>query len=290
MISIVVVSYRCSEVVQDCIASCGAQMRGSDEFILFENSGDLSLKAHEQVNPRISVHVSTENIGYTRAVNACLQSARNPWRLVLNPDVRLVEGALDTLRTTLNTAPQRLHCIELLDAPGLRQNYYRRFPSLRALGVMFFVPAKFQVHFRSYRRYTYHGEFQHRTSFEQPPGAGLVMPVGRNLDEGYFLYGSDLQICWDEVHSTGEEIPLIAAQAIHLRGKGGTGEVADRARLRADSALGFYRFFRRTRPWKAVAWWMGFVCGQLIAFVFRGTSSGHHVALRRFLRGQTWER
>jgi hypothetical protein len=28
----------------------------------------------------------------------------------------------------------------------------------------------------------------------------------------------------------------------------------------------------------------------LIAFVFRGTSSGHHVALRRFLRGQTWER
>jgi hypothetical protein len=290
MISIVVVSYRCSEVVQDCIASCLAEMHDNDEVIVFENSGDVSLKAYEQVNPRISVHVSTENIGFTRAVNACLQSAINPWRLVLNPDVRLVEGALDTLRTTLQTAPQRIYCIELLDAPGLRQSYYRRFPSLRGLIVMFFVPARFQVHFRSYRSYTYHGEFQHRTSFEQPPGAGLVLPVGRNLDERYFLYGSDLQICWDEWQTTREEIPLIAAQAIHLRGKGGTGEVADRARLRADSALGFYRFFRRTQPWKAVAWWMGFVCGQLIAFVLRGTSGGHDVALRRFLRGQTWER
>jgi N-acetylglucosaminyl-diphospho-decaprenol L-rhamnosyltransferase len=287
MVSTVIVSYRCSDLVRDCVASCVREMEAGDEVILIENSGDRSLMALEQEG--VTVEISEENLGFTRGVRAGLARARNPWRLVLNPDTQLEQGAGPALRAALRSASPRIHCIELLDASGVRQDYYRRFPTVRALAVMFFVPAAHQRRFRSYRRYTYADDLPARSSFEQPPGAGLILPAGTDLDSTYFLYGSDLQLCWEEVRRTGEEIPLLPVRCVHYRSSGGTGAAADRARLRADSALAFCAFFARTRPRRAAAWWGVFVVGSVVSALLRAPRAPKWEALSRFFGRKTYQ-
>jgi len=263
------------------------ELQEGDEVWVIENSGDASLLELQQ--DRVQVLLSAENLGFTRAVNEGLARARNPWRLVLNPDTELLPGAGRALRAALAGAPARLHCIELLDAAGTRSNYYRRFPTVRAVAVMFFVPKALQQKFASYRRYTYSEDYALRTAFEQPPGAGLVLPAGTLLDASYFLYGSDLQLCWDEVQRTGEAIPLLPVTCMHHRGAGGTGAPEDRARVRADSALAFYRFFKRTRPLRAVCWGGVFVLGSAVAAALKTPRGPRWEALVRFFAGKTYQ-
>lgn len=287
MVSTVIVSYRCSDLVRACVASCVRELQEGDEVLLIENSGDEALlDLREQ---RVQVFLSPENLGFTRAVNEGLERARNPWRLVLNPDTELQPGAGQALRALLADAPPQVHCLELVDPSGTRSNYYRRFPTVRAVAVMFFVPQAFQSQFASYRRYTYSDDFEVRTSFEQPPGAGLLVPAGTLLDSSYFLYGSDLQLCWDEVQRTGCDIPVLPVRCMHHRGAGGTGAHEDRARVRADSALAFYTFFKRTRPARAVCWWGVFVLGSVVAAVLKAPRRPKWEALVRFFGGKSYQ-
>lgn len=271
MISFVIVSYRSKEILSECMTALASQVQKGDEVIVVENGQDKSLSAMG-VFGREDFHLvfNGENVGYSKGCNQGLALASNDWVVLLNPDTQPLIDSLPKLKLGLAKAQESdMFSLELVNPDGTRQDYYRRFPSVRALLVMFFVSAKYQELFPAYRKYVYQGELESRNTFEQPPGAGLVVHRNSRLDEDFFLYGSDLMLCWEFVHSSEREIPMLPVGFIHHRGQGGTSnspELADW--LRAESARGFALFFvksgQKTRRW---LWVICFTCLEVIGIL-----------------------
>jgi GT2 family glycosyltransferase len=271
MISIVIVSYRSSGVLRDCLAKLIPQLSREDEVIVVENSNDDELENWKEFrSENVNLIINPTNNGYSAGCNQGIKIVRNHWVLLLNPDTIPTHRALHTLTNELRGAKQEnIFAVELLNADGTRQSYYRRFPNVRALVAMFFLPPHLQSKSRAYCKYTYANDFEIRASFEQPPGAGLVIPKTKLLDEDFFLYGSDLMLCWEHVHKTGTEIELLATQFYHLRGQGGTNsspELIDW--LRVESAKGFVEYFAKTNQHLRLHFWKkSYLSFEVLAFV-----------------------
>lgn len=276
MISIVIVSFRSTSVLAQCLEALSSELGEGDEVIVIENSQDDGVaKLSEFSREDFKLQINRQNTGYSKGCNQGIQMAVNDQILLLNPDTVPKTGAVGALKTSLKKRDKGdLYAVELVNPDGSRQDYYRRFPGVGALLVMFFAPKRFQSRFHSYRRYTYFNDYMLRESFEQPPGAGLVVPKTAQLDEDFFVYGSDLMLCWHFAQNQSREVHLLPAQFIHLRGQGGTSSSSDLADwLRVESAKGFALFFAKSgQIFKRVAWVLGFGLSEflgLLAFIHR---------------------
>lgn len=249
MISVVIVSFRSTSVLAECLEALSPEMGEEDEVIVIENSQDDRVaELREFTKDNFTLLMNERNVGYSKGCNQGIQLAKHDHVLLLNPDTVPVKGAVEALKNSLKTREKNaLYAVELVNPDGSRQDYYRRFPSVRALLIMFFIPRKFQPRFSAYRHYTYSRDYASRCSFEQPPGAGLVIPKTTQLDEDFFVYGSDLMLCWDFVQTSSQEVALLPVQFVHLRGQGGTSSSPDLADwLRVESAKGFALFFAKS--------------------------------------------
>ena len=249
MISVVIVSFRSTSVLAECLEALSPEMGVEDEVIVIENSQDDRVaELSEFRRDNFTLLTNDRNVGYSKGCNQGIQLAKHDHVLLLNPDTVPVEGAVEALKSSLKTREKKaLYAVELVNPDGSRQDYYRRFPGVRALLVMFFVPADHQFRFRAYRHYTYSSDYLSRRSFEQPPGAGLVVPKTTQLDEDFFVYGSDLMLCWDFAQTSCQEVALLPVQFVHFRGQGGTSSSPDLADwLRVESAKGFALFFAKS--------------------------------------------
>ena len=263
MISFVIVSFRSKELLSECVSALASQLEKGDEVIVIENGQDWSLE-EMAVFRRQEFHLvmNDENLGYSKGCNQGLALASNKWVALLNPDTQPHLNAVSKLKEELTNAEDKdMFALELVNPDGTRQDYYRRFPSATALIVMFFLREKHHCLFPAYRKYVYHGELEGQKTFEQPPGVGLVVQRSSRLDEDFFLYGSDLMVCWDFVQSSKREIPILPVKFIHHRGQGGTSnspELADW--LRVESARGFALFFAKSNQnLQKLFWVLGYV-------------------------------
>lgn len=293
MISIVVVSYRSTAVLRKCLNALQSQIDSGDEVFVIENSKDQALCNWSVFEmPNFHLTINEVNTGYTAGCNQGLSSTKNEWALLLNPDAYPMPGAIKQLKKELQSKEVReIFAVELVNLDGSRQDYFRRFPSVRALIIMFFVPLKWQANFSAYRRYTYHTDFESRDSFEQPPGAGLVVPSSIRLDEDFFIYGSDLMFCWENSQKSKSEVQLLPASFVHLRGQGGTNSSSDLADwLRVESAQGFALFFfksgqRIRRQIWMVCYGLGEFCGILWSLLFKHEQYHQRASrLKKFLK------
>jgi GT2 family glycosyltransferase len=233
-----------------------------DEVIVVENSQDHRVaESPEFARDNFTLVVNHENLGYSKGCNQGIRMASNDQVLLLNPDTLPKAGAVDALKNVLKTKDKcSLYAVELINPDGSRQDYYRRFPSVRALFIMFFIPTRFQSRFRAYNNYIYSQDYLTRNSFEQPPGAGLVVPNTARLDEDFFVYGSDLMLCWEFAKNQNKEVTLLPVQFVHFRGQGGTSSSPDLADwLRVESAKGFAKFYSKSdQVFRQYVWIFGF--------------------------------
>lgn len=271
MISVVIVSFRSTSVLAECLEALSPEMGEGDEVIVIENSQDdrvADLSEFRREN--FTLLTNDRNVGYSKGCNQGIQLAKHDHVLLLNPDTVPVKGAVEALKNSLKTREKNaLYAVELINPDGSRQDYYRRFPSVRALLIMFFIPIKFQSRFPAYRHYTYSTDYVSRCSFEQPPGAGLVVPKSAQLDEDFFVYGSDLMLCWEFAQEQWPEVRLLPARFIHLRGQGGTSSSPDLADwLRIESAIGFAQYFSKSgQTLRRLAWTISFVTLECIGIM-----------------------
>lgn len=268
MISFVIVSFRSTSVLAQCLDSLSSQLGEGDEVLVIENSQDervaeISLFSEDN----FILVVNPKNVGYSKGCNQGIQMAVNDHVLLLNPDTIPKSDAIAALKSSLKTKEKdALYAVELVNPDGSRQDYYRRFPNVRALLVMFFLPSRFHSRFKSYKHYTYSKDYLSRKTFQQPPGAGLVVPKDAQLDEDFFVYGSDLMLCWEFAQKKRREVDLLPAQFIHLRGQGGTSSSPDLADwLRIESARGFSLFFAKSG--QKTRLWLWFLCFTGLEFI-----------------------
>ena len=206
-IDLVVVLYRSSTTIGDCIQS--AQTAGVNagldlRVILVDNRpGDGSREAALEVVPDARVISNAENVGFGRACNQGFEVATGDWWLLLNPDATLAPDALAEL-VGFAAAHGRVGAVApMLTGAGLdRAESAGMLPGIRSALGHFLLLNRFLA-----RRDTgpWRGLQLHRRPELGPrrvewasAGALLLRPeairaVG-GFDESYFLYAEDVDL------------------------------------------------------------------------------------------------
>ncbi len=239
--SAVVVNHNAGEHLQRCVESL--LVAGAVRVVVVDNaSGDGSaeaLRARRDL-PSVRVVDAGTNLGYGSAVNRGMATLAEELVLVCNPDVVVETGTLQELAGVLAAAPVAgVAGPSIWNTDGSLYPSARRFPSYIEAGVHalagLFVPGN-----RLSRRYRMEGELG-------TPGEGEPVGVGeavrdnsgtkarqvdwvsgaiflarrraleevRGFDEGYFMYGEDVDLCWRLGRAGWGVLYVPGARAVH---------------------------------------------------------------------------
>lgn len=255
-LSVIIVNWNSGRYALAAIESVRATVGAlSYEVLVVDNaSTDHSMQLLARPLPATTLIPSPVNLGFARANNLAAARARGRALLFLNPDTRLLEGALARLLEALDASPAvgvvgarllnedgsvQTSCVQAfptvlnqaLDAEWLR----RRLPRLTLWGAAaLFVPPDGTP-----------------APVEAVSGACLMIrrdvfeQVG-GFSEEYFLYAEDLDLCY-RVRQLGCEVRHVpGALVVHLGGRSARQHPDDAfaAVLQRESV---YRFLRKTR-------------------------------------------
>jgi len=251
-VSVIIVNYNAGRDLTAALRSIEAECSTLNwEAIVVDNaSTDGSDETVQAFRQAMLVRNST-NVGFGRAVNQAVAVSKAPMLLLMNPDCRLLRGAMSVLRAALDAEPScAVAGPRILDPDGAVQGSARGDPdmltglfgrtgALRAL--MPFLPvARRNVVVRT------DVPSDERTAVVDWL-SGACMLVRRDaflaaggFDERFFLYWEDADLC-RRLRSRGYHIRYVpGASAVHQVGR--SSRTAPRSSIRAfhDSAYLYY--------------------------------------------------
>jgi hypothetical protein len=259
-VSVVVVNWNTRDLLARCLATAQANAGGlSVELIVVDNaSSDDSVAMVRERFPEARVIANPENVGFARANNQAAAVARGRYLLLLNSDAFLTPHALEALVTVADAQPRAgLVGAQLRNADGSFQASYTPFPTLwreflilTGLGRALFG-----------RQFPSHGPEEARglQRVDYVEGACLLIrleayaAVG-GLDEGYFMYAEEVDLCLNLRRRGWEVWYQPAARVIHL---GGASSHTRRPEREGDLYVSRVRLFRKhygARAAEALKW------------------------------------
>jgi hypothetical protein len=104
-LSVIIVNFNAGDHLERCLSSLVEHLPGIEwEALVIDNaSTDRSDRAVTSFGPRVVLVHNAENIGFGRAVNQGMATTDAPVVLLLNPDARLVAGAVEGLQDVLRS-------------------------------------------------------------------------------------------------------------------------------------------------------------------------------------------
>jgi len=247
-LDVVIVSWRCEDLLRRCLtslrdhpASLPMRIQVVDNA---SNDGTAEMVAAEF--PEVELTVNGENLGFSAANNVALRRARAEFCLILNPDTRLTDGALDTLLELLASKPGVGICGPRLErADGSFDHASRRtFPTtLSALGHFSGIGRRLS----SGPLAAYRAPQVERGRVDAVNGAFMLIrraaldEVGL-FDESYWMYMEDLDLCY-RFKQAGWEIWFEPGVTV-VHEKAGTSGPERSPQLNRAFHLGMYRFYR----------------------------------------------
>ena len=248
-LDIVVVSYRCREMLRACLNSIDA-FAGTNvrTFVVDNASHDGTVEMARDEFPDVELIASERNLGFSAANNLAIRRGRATFVLALNPDTALTPGALDQLVALMDSEPSIGICgcrLELADGT-LDHASKRSFPTLLgALG-----------HFTGVGRRA--GARDALAQYRAPQveagpvdavnGAFMLMrrraldEVGL-FDEGFWMYMEDLDLCYRFAERGWTTWYDPTVTVMHI--KGGTSGKLRAPHLNFAFHYGMYRFYRK---------------------------------------------
>ena len=89
----VIINYNSSEFLHDCLASVKCSRNGSKpNIVVSDNSSDEPIDYIRRTYSDITIVRNKENLGYSRAINAILDSTKSPYIVLLNPDTIVISN------------------------------------------------------------------------------------------------------------------------------------------------------------------------------------------------------
>ena len=247
-IDVVIVSFRCEGLLRDCLASL-REHPGSAALhvhVVDNASGDGTAPMVRSEFGDVELTELGENRGFSAANNLAIRRGEAPAVLVLNPDTRVTEGALDRMRAVIEARSEVGMCGPRLELPdgGLDHAAKRSVPTpLSALG-----------HFSGVGRRRNAGALAAYRAPDVDSGAvdainGACMLIRRaaleavgDFDERYWMYMEDLDLCYRFAEAGWVTWFEPGATVIHV--KAGTSGAFRGPRLDYAFHHGMYRFYR----------------------------------------------
>jgi N-acetylglucosaminyl-diphospho-decaprenol L-rhamnosyltransferase len=200
-VSVVIVHYETPDLLIECLESLAASEDVHLQVVVVDNASiHFDGAAVDQTFPGAQVRINESNVGFARASNRGLREATGRYMLLLNPDtsverlsIRMMVDYMDahpdvgcsTCRLELEDGTLDLACRRLFPTP--ERSLYR----ITMLSRLFPRSRRFGQYNLTYL------DDRIETEIDSPSGAFMLVraEVARDvglLDEGYFMYGEDL--------------------------------------------------------------------------------------------------
>jgi hypothetical protein len=282
-LDVVIVTARGSlPYVGACLDSLHAHQPSRGEMhvhVVDNSSGDGTVDAIRADHPWVTVTELNRNAGFAAANNVAFRAGCAPYCLVLNPDTEMRPGALDLLIELMERHPQAaaVGCRLAARDGTADHNAKRAFPT----------PLAAFAHFTGLSRFgplrTWFGVYDIKEIPDDGAGpvdavSGACMLVRRAaleevgvFDEGYWMYGEDLDWCY-RFHRAGWEVRYDGSASIYHAKHGLTGR---HRRLRENWAFhrSMGRFYRKFQGGSRPAVDFAVYSSLLVKFVFSALRS-----------------
>lgn len=253
-VSIVIVSWRCPDLLRDCLDSLARQDATAEIIVIDNDSGDETVPMLREHYPHVRLVASEENLGFGRANNLGFSMAAGRNVLALNPDTVIPPGALDACLAHLESDPAiGVLSPKLVDREGrLDRRSKRGFPTFWS-SICYFTGLDRVLTGRRSREYTagWLGEDE-VGEVVSVSGAFMLMParvlreVG-GFDEQFFMYAEDMDLAIRVADAGYRVLYWPRVSVVHV---GAGSNVAGRRPPAADAA--YFRtmapFIRKHRP------------------------------------------
>jgi N-acetylglucosaminyl-diphospho-decaprenol L-rhamnosyltransferase len=257
-LDVVIVSYRCRELLRACLDALRAHPASVPmRVVVVDNaSEDGTVEMVSSAYQDVDLIPSPSNLGFAAATNLGVRRGNAAFVLALNPDTAVTAGALDAVLTTLESHPEAA----IVGPRLLRENGSFDHASKRS----FPTPLSALGHFTGLgRRSGAGGRLAGYRAPEVESGPvdsvnGAFMLIRREafesaggFDEGYWMYMEDLDLSYRLAEAGW--ISWYQPDAVVTHVKGGTTAGGRSPRLVWAFHRGMYRFYRQHyapgRPW-----------------------------------------
>jgi GT2 family glycosyltransferase len=250
-VAAILVNYNAGDELRHALQSVAEELHGVPwEGVVIDNvSTDGSAAIGDEFAPRVRVIRNTSNVGFGRGVNQGIAATTAPLVLIVNPDCRLVAGAIAALRTVLEQHERAaLVGPRILNPDGSVQGSVRGDPDmLTGLFGRTALLRRLLPWLAVSKRNVVGEDVPRESSLAVDWVSGACMLARRDalesvkgFDERYFLYWEDADLC-RRLRARGYEIRFTpAATAVHRVGQ--SSRTARAASIKAfhESAFLYY--------------------------------------------------
>jgi GT2 family glycosyltransferase len=227
-ISIIIIVWNAKDILKKCLESIKHyQTNLSIETIVVDNASTDGAREMVENEYRFTRLIKNpKNYGYAKACNIGIEVAGGNYICILNSDIILLPGCLDSLKSFMDKNPSiGLSGPQLLNHDMSVRMNCKRFPTvwnhlMQVLGLYNIFP--------KYRLFAsrHMNDFDHKSERLIDILAGSFWFVGKNalrkvggLDENFFFYGEDIDLC-KRFWVAGYKVAFFpGASAIHFHGE-----------------------------------------------------------------------
>ncbi|MEY8761611.1 glycosyltransferase family 2 protein [Chryseobacterium tongliaoense] len=253
-LSIVIVNYNVTQLLRNCLLSIRNYIENINyEVIIIDNaSTDSSWGDLIPEFPEFHFIASENNEGFAKANNKAIKTARGEYILLLNPDTEL-EGF------------DMLHILDFADSKtdfgclGVRMHDAKGdfLPeSKRSVPDMFNSFEKLFTNFKKNNSKSYYrndiGEYEN-AEVEVITGAFFlvkkeVYEMAGGLDESYFMYGEDIDLCYTLLKKGYKNYYYGKASILHHKGESTVKDEVYLDRFYGAMHIFIDKYYRETKP------------------------------------------
>lgn len=201
-LSVIIINWNTRDLLAQCLASVYAYpLDGDFEVWVVDNaSADGSVQMVRERFPQVRLIENAENVGFARANNQAIQGSTGRYLLLLNSDTVAQPDALYNMVQFMEEHPQAgVVGPKLLNPDGSFQASYARFPTF--LTELLLITGLARLITGPYAPSPCPKPREAAQPVDWAAGAALLVrrsaieQVGL-LDEGYFLYSEEADLCW----------------------------------------------------------------------------------------------